>query len=220
MVDPQTRIRRAVRCTTSSSSTATATSSRTFRARRSHSATTRARPRCRCARWARSSRARWWAAPRRTGAATRAAFCRTISRLRSRKSPSATARLSPEDCTSQDWGVTWDEIEPYYDQFENIYGVGGKAGNLKGEIQPGGNPHEGPRSREFPNPPTRRTPHGEIFAKAASELGYVPFQGPAAAHDARLQKSLQGDDARVPPGRFLQRATSVRRARRRIRFPR
>jgi gluconate 2-dehydrogenase alpha chain len=87
----------------------------------------------------------------------------------------------PEGGTIQDWGVTWDEVEPYYDQFENIYGVSGKAGNLEGEIQPGGNPHEGPRSREFPNPPTRRTPVGEIFAKAAGELGYVPFQGPAAA---------------------------------------
>jgi gluconate 2-dehydrogenase alpha chain len=87
----------------------------------------------------------------------------------------------PADSTIQDWGVTWDEIEPYYDQFENIYGVGGKAGNLDGQIQPGGNPHEGPRSREYPNPPTRRTPVGELFAKAAEELGYVPFQGPAAA---------------------------------------
>ncbi|MES2563394.1 MAG: FAD-dependent oxidoreductase [Pseudomonadota bacterium] len=64
----------------------------------------------------------------------------------------------PEDCNLQDWGITWDEIEPYYDQFEHIYGVSGKAGNLNGEIQPGGNPHEGPRSREYPNPPTRRTP--------------------------------------------------------------
>src|SRR5688572_12029044 len=87
----------------------------------------------------------------------------------------------PEDSTIQDWGVTWDEIEPYYDMFECIYGVGGKAGNLDGRIQPGGNPHEGPRSREYPNPPTRRTPVGELFAKAAEELGYVPFQGPAAA---------------------------------------
>ena len=59
----------------------------------------------------------------------------------------------PEDCTSQDWGITYDELEPYYDQFEHLYGVGGKAGNLKGEIQPGGNPFEGPRSREYPNPP-------------------------------------------------------------------
>jgi gluconate 2-dehydrogenase alpha chain len=86
----------------------------------------------------------------------------------------------PEDCTAQDWGVTWDEIEPYYDMFECIYGVHGKAGNLNGEIQPGGNPHEGPRSREYPNPPTRRTPQGEVFANAVSELGYAPFQGPGA----------------------------------------
>ena len=87
----------------------------------------------------------------------------------------------PEDCTAQDWGVTFEEFEPYYDQFEHIYGVGGKAGNLNGELQAGGNPHEGPRSREYPNPATRRTPQGEVFAKAVTELGYTPFQGPAAA---------------------------------------
>ena len=87
----------------------------------------------------------------------------------------------PEDCNLQDWGVTWDDIEPYYDQFEEIFGVGGKAGNLNGEIQAGGNPYEGPRSREYPNPPTRRTHEGALFADAVSSLGYVPFQGPTAA---------------------------------------
>ena len=87
----------------------------------------------------------------------------------------------PEDCHLQDWGLTWDEVEPYYDQFEDIFGVGGKAGNLNGEIQEGGNPHEGPRSREYPNPPTKRTYEGELFANAARSLGYVPFQGPTAA---------------------------------------
>jgi gluconate 2-dehydrogenase alpha chain len=101
--------------------------------------------------------------------------------FRSRISERYGAKFFPEDCTSQDWGVTYEDVEPYYDQFECIYGVGGKAGNLNGEIQPGGNPHEGPRSREYPNPPTRRTPQGELFAKAATELGYTPFQGPAAA---------------------------------------
>ena len=59
----------------------------------------------------------------------------------------------PEDCTSQDWGLSFDELEPYYDQFEYVYGIGGKAGNLNGVIQPGGNPFEGPRSRQYPNPP-------------------------------------------------------------------
>lgn len=87
----------------------------------------------------------------------------------------------PEDCNLQDWGISYDEIEPYYDQFEAIFGVGGKAGNLNGEIQEGGNPYEGARSQEYPNPATRRTYQGKLFADAARSLGYVPFQGPSAA---------------------------------------
>jgi gluconate 2-dehydrogenase alpha chain len=87
----------------------------------------------------------------------------------------------PEDCTSQDWGITYEELEPYYDQFEHLYGVGGTAGNLEGEIRPGGNPFEGARSREFPNPPTKLTFAGTLFAQAAASLGYTPFQNPTAA---------------------------------------
>ncbi len=101
--------------------------------------------------------------------------------LRSKAAEKYGKNIFTEDCTSQDWGVTYDELEPYYDQFEQIYGVGGKAGNIEGVKQPGGNPFEGARSREFPNPQTRRTPMGEMFAKAAESLGYTPFQNPSAA---------------------------------------
>jgi len=87
----------------------------------------------------------------------------------------------PEGCNLQDWGVTYDDLEPYYDQFEHIYGVGGKAGNLNGEIQPGGNPYEGPRSREYPNPQAAQTYVGGLFAKAAESLGYKPFVSPVAS---------------------------------------
>ncbi len=31
--------------------------------------------------------------------------------------------------TIQDWGVTYDELEPYYDKFEYLCGISGKAGN-------------------------------------------------------------------------------------------
>ena len=86
----------------------------------------------------------------------------------------------PEDCTSQDWGISYDELEPYYDQFEHLYGVGGKAGNLNGKIQPGGNPFEGPRSREYPNPPTTDSFVGSLFANAAASFGYKPFPTPSA----------------------------------------
>src|SRR6266568_4729393 len=56
-----------------------------------------------------------------------------------------------EDCTSQDWGVTYDELERHFDRFEHLYGISGKAGNLKGKIIPGGNPFEGPLSRAYTN---------------------------------------------------------------------
>ena len=55
-----------------------------------------------------------------------------------------------------------------------------KAGNLRGVKIDGGNVFEGPRQREFPNPPLIRSHAGELFDKATRRLGYHPFPGPAA----------------------------------------
>ena len=41
----------------------------------------------------------------------------------------------PADMTIQDWGISYDELEPYYDKFEYTAAISGKAGNIKGEIQ-------------------------------------------------------------------------------------
>lgn len=82
--------------------------------------------------------------------------------------------------TIQDWGVSYQDLEPHYEQFEYLCGIGGKAGNLRGAIQDGGNPFEGPRQREFPNPPMRMTYGPALFAEAARELGYKPFPQPSA----------------------------------------
>jgi gluconate 2-dehydrogenase alpha chain len=90
------------------------------------------------------------------------------------------ANVLPEGMTIQDWGVTYDELEPYYDKFEYLCGIGGKAGNLKGQKQDGGNPFEGPRSREYPNPPMDMTYGPTLFAAAAKDLGHKPFPGPSA----------------------------------------
>jgi len=86
----------------------------------------------------------------------------------------------PEGSTIQDWGITYEELEPYYDKFEYTCGIAGKAGNLKGVIQPGGNPFEGPRNREYPNPPMKTSYAGHLFRQAAQELGYHPFPQPSA----------------------------------------
>ncbi|HWX90305.1 MAG TPA: GMC family oxidoreductase [Rhizomicrobium sp.] len=80
----------------------------------------------------------------------------------------------------QDWGVTWNEIEPSFDRFEYLCGISGKAGNLKGQVQPGGNPFESARSREYPNPPMQMPYAPTLFAEKMKELGHHPFPLPSA----------------------------------------
>ncbi len=70
-------------------------------------------------------------------------------------------------------------MEPHYDRFEYLCGTSGTAGNLKGAIQPGGNPFEGPRSRPYPTPAQKQPFSHKLFANAAAELGYKPFPQPS-----------------------------------------
>jgi gluconate 2-dehydrogenase alpha chain len=90
------------------------------------------------------------------------------------------ASAIPAGMTIQDWGITYDELEPYYDKFEYMAGIAGKAGNLKGQQITGGNVFEGPRSREFPLAPPPDTEITALFRTAATELGYHPFYAPTA----------------------------------------
>jgi gluconate 2-dehydrogenase alpha chain len=80
----------------------------------------------------------------------------------------------------QDWGVTGEELEPFYDRFEYLAGISGKAGNIKGQIQEGGNPFEDPRARDYPLPPMQMSYAPSLFADAARKLGYHPFPTPSA----------------------------------------
>jgi gluconate 2-dehydrogenase alpha chain len=82
--------------------------------------------------------------------------------------------------TIEAWPVTYQDLEPYYDKFEYLCGISGQAGNVKGEIQQGGNPFEGSRARAYPLPPLKRSYATLLFDKAASEVGFHPFPAPAA----------------------------------------
>jgi gluconate 2-dehydrogenase alpha chain len=70
--------------------------------------------------------------------------------------------------------------EPYHELREKLFGIAGKAGNLRGQIQAGGNPFEAPRQNEYPQPPLQTLEAGVIFDAAADKLGYKPFPMPAA----------------------------------------
>lgn len=75
----------------------------------------------------------------------------------------------PKDMSIQDWGITYDELEPYYDKFEKTAGISGEENPLGPE-----------RSDEYPNPPMKETPSIRLFMDAAEELGYHPYRTPSA----------------------------------------
>ena len=89
-----------------------------------------------------------------------------------------------QDCgpelTVQDWGVTYEELEPHYDRFEYLLGVSGTAGNIQGRIMSGGNPFEAPRSRAYPTPAMKEPYFGALFRKGAQSIGYHPYPQPSA----------------------------------------
>ena len=100
--------------------------------------------------------------------------------IRSRYEEKYGKAFIPEDMTIQDWGVTYAEMEPFYDKFEKTAGISGKAGNLRGQRIEGGNVFEDPRANEYPLPPLEDPLSGVMFAEAARKLGYHPHPRPAA----------------------------------------
>jgi gluconate 2-dehydrogenase alpha chain len=90
------------------------------------------------------------------------------------------ANSIPKGTTLEDWPVTYDELEEFYDHVEYEVGVSGRAGNIAGKIDPRGNVFEGPRKRDFPMPPLRDTDFTDMMMAAAKKLGWKPFRGPAA----------------------------------------
>ncbi len=89
-------------------------------------------------------------------------------------------QMVPDDMPLQDWGITYDELEPSFTKFENICGISGQAGNLRGKKVSGGNPFEGERSADYPNPPMEQTYGPTLFGEAAQSLGMHPFPCPSA----------------------------------------
>ena len=110
----------------------------------------------------------------------------------------------PADMPLQDWGITGAEIEPYYDKFEYTAGVSGKAGNIKGQIQPGGNPFEDPRARDYPNPPLVAESREQALQQGRDRARLSPL--PAADREclAALHQSRRHEARAVPILRLLR----------------
>jgi gluconate 2-dehydrogenase alpha chain len=118
-------------------------------------------------------------------------FLPTDFRIRSEITRKYGAKAIPEDMTIQDWPVSYDELEPYYDKFDKLCGVSGKAGNLRGQKIEGGNIFEGPRANEYPSTPLKASPGAILFSAAAKSAGFHPFPSPFAA-PSRPYKNIYG----------------------------
>jgi len=94
------------------------------------------------------------------------------------------ARL-PKGSTVEDWPFGLEEIEPYYDRVEREIGVSGKAGNINGRLDRGGNIFEGARAREYPMPPLRGSGFTDMMADAA--------RGPTLFQELRQMTALLRD---------------------------
>jgi gluconate 2-dehydrogenase alpha chain len=107
-------------------------------------------------------------------------FLKTDFEYRSHTIERYGASKIPAGCTVQDWGITYDELEPYYDAFEYDIGVSGQTGNLNGRIIPGGNPFEEPRSRPYPLGPLAVNRLADMYAAATKQLRLNPIHQPSA----------------------------------------
>lgn len=74
----------------------------------------------------------------------------------------------PKDMTIQDWGITYDEMDKYYDKWE-------KTAGISGEMDPIGDK----RSSDYPNPPMKQSPAVKLFIETTKKMGYHPYQVPS-----------------------------------------
>ena len=59
------------------------------------------------------------------------------------------ANSIPKGSTLEDWPLTYDDLENYYDIVEHEVGVSGRAGNIAGKLDPRGNVFEGAAQTRF-----------------------------------------------------------------------
>ncbi len=90
------------------------------------------------------------------------------------------ASVIPSGTSVVDWPITYDDLAPYYDKVDTEIGISGKAGNINGTIQSGGNPFEAPRSQDYPMPPLLESTVTRMALPVLQNLGYKPFPIPSS----------------------------------------
>ena len=100
-------------------------------------------------------------------------------------------KLLPQDMTIQDWGITYDELEPHYDEFEYLCGTPARPAISKVRFRTGGNPFEGPRSRPYPTPPMKQGYGHTLFARSGKRTRLQAFSAAVRQSVAVLHQSAR-----------------------------
>ena len=77
--------------------------------------------------------------------------------------------LQHYDGLSPAWPISYDELEPYYTQAEQLYQVHGARGE---------DPTEPPASAPYPHPPVSHEPRIQQLSDALAKAGHHPFHAP------------------------------------------
>jgi len=101
-------------------------------------------------------------------------------RLRSAVIEKYGEKFIPEGMNLQDYGVSYAELEPFFDKAEKVFGTSGVAYTINGKVTGNGNVFAADRSSDFPLPPMQDTFSAQTFRNACSEAGYHPYAMPAA----------------------------------------
>ncbi|HEY3707286.1 MAG TPA: GMC family oxidoreductase [Terracidiphilus sp.] len=76
---------------------------------------------------------------------------------------------APEGSSLEDWPISYDDLEPFYDKAEHEIGVSGDVST---------DPFKAPRKRDLPMPPLPPNKEFDILWPAAKRLGLHPFHVP------------------------------------------
>ncbi|MFG6115716.1 GMC family oxidoreductase [Halobacillus sp. MO56] len=81
-----------------------------------------------------------------------------------------------DDYILQDWGITYDELDPYFYKFEQMAGISGEE-----------NPKGAPRNNPYPTPPMKETPITKMFKDAAKNKNFHPIHIPSGNLSERYE---------------------------------
>lgn len=86
----------------------------------------------------------------------------------------------PNDMPIQDWGITYDELQPYFEKFEGMAGIGGQED--EGPMAPPRRAvfEKNGEKKKYPVGPMKVSPMMKMFMDATTELGYNPYIVPTA----------------------------------------